>query len=97
MKNGNTLNRSEGILRIKKSVSKLIKPPLEPLYQVFVDEKAAVQAERSELLRKIEELRQEGFEAAIQLMTLHPEPPHITNGSYFDRIENKEDENNEKH
>jgi len=88
----NSRNRPEGIRRIYEAASKLVMPSLPPLYQVFLDEKAGVQAQRNELLRKQEELRQEGMEAAVRLMISGSDEFRIERRSYFEQIEQKRKE-----
>lgn len=84
-------NRPPGIMRIYDAASKLIKPSLTPLYQVFLDQKSAVQEERSKLLCERDAVRQEGFEAAVRLRIACSDTLRIERGSYFERIEHKED------
>jgi len=90
MNETNTDSRSKGIARIFESVSKLIKPSLAPLYQEFLDRKKIVADERTSLLRRLEEVRQEGFEAAVRLRLSCNDNFRIERGSYFERIEQKE-------
>jgi len=92
MNTDNTRNRPPGIMRIHEEVSKLIKPTLAVLYQVFLDQKAALKAERTALLRKQETLHQEGYEAAVRLVISNSNDFQISQRSYFDRIkDNKGD------
>lgn len=90
MNETNMQSRHDGITRIFESVSKLIKPSLAPLYQVFLDRKKIVEDERTSLMRKIEEVRQEGFEAAVRLRISCNDNFRIERGSYFERIGQKE-------
>jgi len=89
MKDEKSNTRPEGIKRIYDAVSKLVKPPLAPLYQVFLDEQSLNQSKRNALLQKQAELRQEGFEAAVRLVISSTDKFQIERGSYFERIEQR--------
>lgn len=79
------------IQRIGKSVSDLIFPPLAPLQQAFIDQKIAISEKRSELLRKRDEISNEGYEAAMRLMMSNKEHSKTTGDSYL-QIINKQKE-----
>jgi len=89
MKNKISNTRAEGIRRIYDAVSKLIKPPLAPLYQVFLEEQSLRQSKRKALHQRQAELRQEGFEAAVRLVISSTDKFQIERGSYFERIEQR--------
>ena len=90
MKTNSARNRPEGINQIHEAASKLVKPTLTHLYQVFLDQKAAAESERSDLLRQQENIRQEGFEAAIRLRISCSDAMTEKNSSYFKLLEHKE-------
>ena len=54
--------------RIRQSVSKLVKPPLTALPQVLLDTQAGVREERARLVSELDDIRQDGFEAATRLI-----------------------------
>ncbi len=72
--------------RIHEAVSNLLIPPLSSLHQTFVETKAGVNKERSRLRRELEEIRNEGFEAAARLMLPDTEKLQRKPGSYIERI-----------
>jgi len=82
------------IQTIRRSVSKLNTPALEPLLGVFLDVKQSVAAEQNTLRQKIEETRQEGWEAAARLMAPTQKQLSTQRQSYFDAIEQKRRDKN---
>lgn len=84
-----TRNHSSGIQRVYEAASKLVMPSLAPLHQVFVDEKAALQAERAALRQRQEEVRADGFDAAVRLLAASDEAFRIDRKPYFERIRYK--------
>lgn len=86
MKNTQPLNQHPAIVRFGRSVARLIKPSLPPLFQVVVDVKQGIQEERSELISQMNVLRLEGYEAAAGLSLPHDGIPINPKATYFDRI-----------
>ena len=82
-------NHLSGLQRVYESASKLVMPSLAPLYQVFVGEKAALQAKRAALRQRQEAVRADGFDAAVRLLTASDEAFRITRQPYFERIKHK--------
>ncbi len=78
--------RPKAIERIAEAVSNLIFPPLASLYQAFLDQKTGVEQKQTELLRKREEVRNEGYEAATRFMAPTTEQIHNTGISYLELI-----------
>lgn len=78
--------RPQAIERIAEAASNLLMPPLTPLHQTFMDQKLGVQEKRSELLRKQDECRNEGYAAAMRLMMPSAEQFQATRGSYLELI-----------
>lgn len=89
MTSENIRNHPLGIQRVYEAASKLVMPALAPLYQVFVDEKAALQAEHATLRQRQEEVRADGFDAAVRLLSAADEAFRIDRKPYFERIEDK--------
>ncbi len=85
----NTLIHPSGIQRVYEAASKLVMPSLAPLYQVFVDEKAALQAKRAALRQRQEDVYADGIEAAVRLLAAADGAFRIAHKPYFERIENK--------
>lgn len=81
-----TPKRPQAIDRIAMAVSSLIFPPLAPLYQAFIEQKAGINEKRAELLRKRENVRNEGYAAATRLMTPSEEQLHTIGVSYPELI-----------
>lgn len=78
---------TQAIEFIRKSASCLIYPPLALLHQTFLDEKALVNEKRSELLRKREDVRNEGYAAATRLMSPSKEQLPTISISYPELID----------
>ncbi len=81
-----TQKRPQAIERIAAAVSSLLYPPLAPLHQTFIEQKAGVNEKRSELLRKREIVRNEGYAAATRLMTPSAEQLQTIDLSYLELI-----------
>jgi len=81
-----TQKRPQAIDRIATAVSSLIFPPLAPLYQAFIEQKAGINEKRAELLRKRENVRNEGYAAATRLMTPSAEQLQTIGVSYLELI-----------
>jgi len=81
-----TQKRPQAIDRIAMAVSNLIFPPLAPLNQAFIEQKAGVNEKRAELLRKRENVRHEGYAAATRLMTPSAEELQTMGVSYLEFI-----------
>lgn len=81
-----TPKRPQAIERIAAAVSSLIFPPLALLYQAFIEQKAGISEKRSELLRKRESVRNEGYAAATRLMTPSAEQLQTIGVSYLELI-----------
>ena len=78
--------RPKSIMRIAEAVSNLIFPSLAGLYQTFLDQKAGIDQKRAELLRRREEIRNEGFEAATRFMAPTAEQIRNAGISYLEFI-----------
>jgi len=91
MKNAQTNERPEAIARIYEAASNLLMPPLSSLHQTFVETKAGVNKERSRLRRELDEIRDEGFEAAARLMLPDTEKLQSKAGSYIERIQSNQE------
>lgn len=81
-----TTKRPQAIERIAEAVSSLIYPSLAPLHQAFIEQKAGVNEKKAELIRKREDVRNEGYAAAIRLMTPNTEQSHTIDLSYLELI-----------
>ncbi|WP_096294012.1 hypothetical protein [Nitrosomonas ureae] len=79
-----TPKRPQGIERISEAVSNLLPPPLAPLHQTFIEQKAGINEKRAELLRKRENVRNEGYAAATRLMTPSAEQLQTIGVSYLE-------------
>lgn len=89
--------KNQAIQNIAEETSSLIVPSLTPLHQTFIERKDDLNAMRSELLRKIETVRNEGYAAATRLMTPNAEQSHILGTAYLELIDSKRSEKNGKH
>jgi hypothetical protein len=78
--------RPKSIERIAEAVSNLIVPSLAALYQTFLDQKAGIGQKRTELVRRREEVRNEGFEAATRFMAPTAEQIRNADISYLELI-----------
>lgn len=80
------LHETQPVKNIAKSVSRLIMPDLSPLIRLLIDMRAGISEERAACLRKKEQIKAEGFAAAMRLML--PEEEELRNmaGTYFDRL-----------
>lgn len=76
----------QAIERIAEAASSLLMPPLAPLHQTFIEQKSGVEEKRSELLRKQNECRNEGYAAAMRLMMPSAEKLKETRDSYLELI-----------
>ncbi|MCE7914567.1 MAG: hypothetical protein DYH15_07760 [Nitrosomonas sp. PRO4] len=81
-----TQKRPQAIDRIAAAVSSLIFPPLAPLYQAFIEQKAGINEKRAELLRKLENVRNDGYAAATRLLAPSEEQLQTIGLSYFELI-----------
>lgn len=86
MKTDNPRNRPPGIRLIHASAAKLAMPSLAPLYQVFLDQRAAIEAERRDLRRRQQAIAQEGFDAAVRLLVNTSEAFRAERAPYFQRL-----------
>ena len=86
----------QAITCIREAVSNLLMPPLAPLFQVFMDQKAGINEKRSELRMQMEDVRIEGYGAATRLMLPNAEHLQNSKGSYFERIHKQRSKNHEK-
>ena len=87
--------KPKAIERISEAASNLLMPPLAPLHQTFMDQKFGAEEKRSELLRKREEIRNEGYAAAMRLMMPSAERLQATKGSYLELIHKQRGNKNE--
>ncbi len=87
--------RPQAIARIAEAASSLLIPPLAPLHQAFMEQKYGVEEKRSELLRKQDECRNEGYAAAMRLMMPSAERLQATRGSYLELIHKQRGNKNE--
>jgi len=78
--------RPQAIERIAAAVSNLIFPPLATLHQAFIDQKEGVSQKRAELIRKREGIRNEGYAAAMRLMSPSTEQLQTIGSSYLELI-----------
>ncbi|QOJ23787.1 MAG: hypothetical protein HRU78_09080 [Gammaproteobacteria bacterium] len=81
-----TQKRPQAIERIAAAVSNLIYPSLAPLHQAFIEQKAGVNEKRAELIRKRENVRNDGYAAATRLMTPHTEQSQTIDLPYLELI-----------
>ncbi len=81
--------KPRSIERIAEAVSNLLVPPLTSLHQTFMEQKAGVNEKRSELLNKREDIRNEGFAAAMRLMSPNADQLQMTKGSYLELVNNQ--------
>lgn len=81
-----TQKKPQAIERIAAAVSSLLFPPLAPLHQTFIEQKVGISEKRSELLRKRESVRNEGYAAATRLMTPSAEQLQTIGVSYLELI-----------
>ncbi|CAA0107130.1 Uncharacterised protein [Halioglobus japonicus] len=81
------VNTHPAIVAFGNAVSRLRKPSLAPLYQVVVDVRQAVQDDRTDINRRMDEHRLEGYEAAARLCLPDDGPVTGTQASYFDQID----------
>lgn len=90
MKNTSPIQKKpQAIERITESVSNLLVPPLASLNQTFMDQKTDLNKKRSDLLRKRDEVSNEGFAAAMRLMSPSAEQLQAIKGSYLALINNQ--------
>lgn len=78
--------RPKAIEQIAEAAAGLIVPPLTSLYQTFLDQKAGVEQKRAKLVRRREEIRSEGYEAATRFMTPNAEQVRNAGISYLELI-----------
>lgn len=90
-----TTKKPQAIERIAEAVSSLIYPSLAPLHQAFIEQKAGINEKRAELIRKRENVRNEGYAAATQLLAPSEEQLHTIGVSYFELINKQRSSKNE--
>ncbi len=78
--------KPRAIERITEAVSNLLVPPLTSLHQTFMEQKTGVNEKRSELLNKREDIRNEGFAAAMRLMSASTDQLQTTRDSYLELV-----------
>ncbi len=78
--------KPQAIEYISEAVSNLLVPPLASLHQTFMEQKTGVNEKRSELLNKREDIRNEGFAAAMRLMSASTDQLQMTKGSYLELV-----------
>lgn len=71
---------------IADAVSNLLVPPLTSLHQTFMEQKTDINEKRSELLNKREDIRNEGFAAAMRLMSASTDQLQTTRDSYLELV-----------
>ncbi len=82
----NENKRPKAIQQIAEAVSSLIFPSLTPLYQTFLDQKTGIEQKRGELIRRRDEIRNEGYEAATRFMAPTAEQIQNAGISYLEVI-----------
>ena len=80
------LQETQPIRNIAKAVSHLIMPDLPQLTRLLMDMRAGVNEEIAACLRKKEQIRAEGFAAAMRLMLPEEGEQRNMAGTYFDQI-----------
>ncbi len=87
--------KPQAIERIYNAASNLIYPPIEQLHQTFIEQKTAISEKRSELLRKRDEVSNEGYAAAIRLMMPDDEQLQTIGVSYLELVNKQRSTKNE--
>lgn len=90
-----TTKKPQAIERIAEAVSSLIYPSLAPLHQAFIEQKAGINEKRAELIRKRENVRNEGYAAATRLMTPNTEQSQTIGVSYLEFFNKQRSSKNE--
>ncbi len=78
--------KPRAIEHIADAVSNLLVPPLTSLHQTFMEQKTGINEKRSELLNKREDIRNEGFAAAMRLMSANTDQLQTTRDSYLELV-----------
>lgn len=81
------LHETKPIKNIVEAASHLLMPDLRGLSLLFIEMKASINEERAACLRKKEQIKSEGFAAAMRLMLLDQDIKEITR-PYFDKLKN---------